>query len=230
MRIMGWMRKKSLLHHLIEQGEHQQQDFKFAISDSKKIARSLTAFANTDGGRLLVGVKDNGAIVGVSSNEEFYMIEGAAERFCKPPVTFSMKEWNVEGKTVLEIIVKKSENVLHSAPNKDGIYKVYTRVADQNLLVNRIYIDAFNKKQRSGLILRITKPVQFLVQYLSENEQITFSAFCRKAALKNESARKILSHLVALDIIKINFTEKTVHYSLNHEMVNEELEELKNKS
>ncbi|MGE5393191.1 MAG: helix-turn-helix domain-containing protein, partial [Candidatus Saccharibacteria bacterium] len=34
---------------LIQQGEHQQQDFKYCISDSKKIARSLVAFANTDG-------------------------------------------------------------------------------------------------------------------------------------------------------------------------------------
>ncbi|MGB4134047.1 MAG: ATP-binding protein, partial [Tenuifilaceae bacterium] len=36
--------------NLILQGEHQQLDFKHSISDSKKIARSLAAFANTDGG------------------------------------------------------------------------------------------------------------------------------------------------------------------------------------
>jgi len=48
------------IKNLIEEGEHQQLDFKYEISDSKKIARSLVAFANTDGGRLLVGVKDNG--------------------------------------------------------------------------------------------------------------------------------------------------------------------------
>lgn len=45
-------------------------DFKFEISDSKKIARSLVAFANTDGGRLLIGVKDNGVISGIRSEEE----------------------------------------------------------------------------------------------------------------------------------------------------------------
>ncbi|MDP4292685.1 MAG: ATP-binding protein [Bacteroidota bacterium] len=67
------------IRKLIEQGEHQQQDFKFEISDARKIARSLAAFANTDGGRLLVGVKDNGAIAGVRSNEEFYMVELAAQ-------------------------------------------------------------------------------------------------------------------------------------------------------
>ena len=47
------------IHALIAEGEHQQQDFKFEISDARKIAKTLSAFSNTDGGRLLIGVKDN---------------------------------------------------------------------------------------------------------------------------------------------------------------------------
>jgi len=74
----------AFIHNLIEEGEHQQLDFKFEISDSKKIARSLVAFANTDGGKLLVGVKDNGAIAGVRSDEEFHMVEAAAQLYCRP--------------------------------------------------------------------------------------------------------------------------------------------------
>ena len=66
------------IHTLIAEGEHQQQDFKFEISDARKIARTLSAFSNTDGGRLLIGVKDNGKIAGVRSEEEKYMIEAAA--------------------------------------------------------------------------------------------------------------------------------------------------------
>ena len=53
------------IEKLIEQGEHQHLDFKFAVNDSRKIARSLVAFANTTGGKLLIGVKDNGTIAGV---------------------------------------------------------------------------------------------------------------------------------------------------------------------
>ena len=36
------------IHALIAEGEHQQQDFKFEISDARKIAKTLSAFANTD--------------------------------------------------------------------------------------------------------------------------------------------------------------------------------------
>ena len=56
------MNSKDYIYKLIEEGEHQQQDFKFEISDARKIAKSLSAFSNTDGGRLLIGVKDNGKI------------------------------------------------------------------------------------------------------------------------------------------------------------------------
>ena len=75
---------KVYLQQLIAEGEHQQQDFKFEISDARKIARSLSAFSNTDGGRLLIGVKDNGRIAGVRSEEEIYMIEAAAKLYCRP--------------------------------------------------------------------------------------------------------------------------------------------------
>ena len=96
------------IKELIEQGENQILDFKFEVSDSKKIARSLVAFANTDGGILLIGVKDNGKIAGVRSEEEYFMLETATQIFCRPEVKFSALEWNIEGKVVYEVKVPKS--------------------------------------------------------------------------------------------------------------------------
>jgi predicted HTH transcriptional regulator len=102
------MRKVSYIQALINEGEHQQQDFKFGITDSRKIARSLVAFANTDGGRLLIGVKDNGIIAGVRSEEEYYMIESAAQLYSKPEIRFESKVWKEESKTVMEVWVPPS--------------------------------------------------------------------------------------------------------------------------
>lgn len=218
---MSFFKRKSKLISLIEEGEHHKQDFKYAITDSKKIARSLAAFANTDGGRLLLGVKDNGSIVGVKTEEEYYMIEAAAQMYCKPEVPFKVQKWKEKGSTVLEIIVEKSKDVLHSAPNNNGKYMVYVRVEDQNLLVNRIFLDAFKKRQKDNLVLRVSKPVELLVKYLNENESITFAAFCRKFYLKRDTAHRILSNLLALKIIDIHFTEKSVSYSLNKKALKE---------
>ena len=105
---------------LIQQGEHQQLDFKFEVSDARKIARSMVAFANTDGGTLLIGVKDNGAIAGVRSEEEIYMIDAAATLYCKPEVKFSVKTWSELGKNVLEVNIPKSLSTPHYAKDDNG--------------------------------------------------------------------------------------------------------------
>lgn len=96
------------IRQLVSEGEHCHQDFKFEISDARKIARSLSAFANTEGGRLLIGVKDNGKIAGVRSDEEIYMIEAAATMYCKPKVELETQTYKVEGKTVLEIRINET--------------------------------------------------------------------------------------------------------------------------
>ncbi len=80
------------LHDLIAMGENQQLDFKFEINDVRKIAKTLVAFSNTDGGKILIGVKDNGKIAGVRSEEEYYMIETAANIYCKPEINFQLKK------------------------------------------------------------------------------------------------------------------------------------------
>ena len=117
------MKKKHPVLSWIEEGEHQQQDFKFEVSDSRKIARTLSAFANTDGGRLLIGVKDNGVVAGVRSEEEYYMIEAASQMYTRPEVPFSAKRWELEGKTVLEVDIAPCPERPYTAPDKDGHYK-----------------------------------------------------------------------------------------------------------
>ncbi|MDE6315420.1 MAG: ATP-binding protein, partial [Muribaculaceae bacterium] len=82
-----------LIGRLVAEGEHECQDFKYKISDARKIARSLSAFANHKGGRLLIGVKDNGVIAGVRSEEDIFMIETAAGSFCRPEPAVSFKAY-----------------------------------------------------------------------------------------------------------------------------------------
>lgn len=208
---------RSKLLRMIDEGEHQQQDFKFAISDSKKIARSLVAFANTDGGRLLIGVKDNGAVAGVRSEEEFYMIEAAAQMYCKPAINYGVNQHYYQGKTVLEIVVEASDFKLHKAPNKDGDYKVYTRVNDQNLLANSVYIRAMQQRLKPNNVLRVSKPVELLLHYFENNNEITFSAYMRLARISRKITLQILAQLVSLEILTIHFYETGVKYRYNEE-------------
>ena len=193
-------------------------DFKFEISDSKKIARTLVAFANTDGGRLLIGVKDNGNISGIRSEEEKYMIQTAAESFCQPEVKFEAKEWNVNGKTVLEVIVPKSNYHKHRAPDHNDSYKVYTRVKDQNILADAILLKIW-KYQNNKQNIRVTfsDAEMFLLKYLNENEKITIKEFVQKAEINRREAERILVNFTLINMIKYEITEKELIFTLFEE-------------
>ncbi|MDE7407763.1 MAG: ATP-binding protein, partial [Muribaculaceae bacterium] len=97
------VRGKYYIHKLIDQGEHENQDFKYMISDARKIARSLSAFANHSGGRLLIGVKDNGTVAGVRNEEDVYMIETAAAIYCDPPQDVTFTAYKVDDSAVVVV-------------------------------------------------------------------------------------------------------------------------------
>ena len=135
------------IHALIAEGEHQQQDFKFEISDARKIAKTLSAFANTDGGKLLIGVKDNGKIAGVRSDEEQYMIEAAAGLYCSPEVNYTMQTYLVEGRSVLVVQIEESDRKPVYAKDETGKYLAYLRIKDENILATPVHLRVW---QQSG--------------------------------------------------------------------------------
>ena len=208
--------KPTYIHRLIEQGEHQTQDFKFEISDSRKIAKTFVAFANTDGGRLLIGVKDNGTLKGVRSMEEYYMAEAGAAMYSSPAVEFESREWNVEGKKILEITIPEGVNKPYFAENEDGKWLAYVRVDDQNILANRVWVNAWKRKQKpEGTYIHYTEKERLLLEYLEENDFITVTKFRKISGLSRYKAENILTNFLALDLIEIIFSEKGVVYRLS---------------
>ena len=206
-------KKKHPIEQLIEQGEHQQLDFKFEVTDSKKIARTLSAFANTDGGRLLIGVKDNGNISGIRSEEEYYMIEAASRMYTYPEVPFTATHWTVNGKNILEVYIAPSSDKPHAAPDKNDKYKAFIRVDDENILANEILLLSWKKKNKTdGILLKISKPVEKLLDYLDKHTYINISLFCKIAHINYYTAKNILSDLMALDTLQYKVVNKHIVY------------------
>nr|WP_320119008.1 ATP-binding protein [uncultured Marinifilum sp.] len=206
---------------LIREGEHQQQDFKFCITDSKKIAKSLSAFANTDGGRLLIGVKDNGKIAGAQIDEEYYMIQAAAEMYCRPKIRFDSKVWRIHGKNVLEIIIQASAEKPHYAQNEDGKWLAYIRKDDENKLANRIILEVWKQKsQTKGTYLQYSTTESLLLDYLKINDKISLNKFYKLAKISRYKAEKILVKLICWDIIEPEFEENITRYKIKQSQNN----------
>ena len=106
--------------------EDQNIEFKQSWSDLN--LKSICAFANTDGGRLYVGIDDNGNIVGIQNAKA--RIEDIPNTIRnKLGILVSLIARNEEGKDYLEIIVPKMEHPVFF----DG--KIYIRVGSTNQLV-----------------------------------------------------------------------------------------------
>lgn len=134
-------RGRRYIASLIAEGEHEHQDFKFAISDARKIARSISAFANAGGGRLLIGVKDNGVVAGVRNEEDVYVVEQAAERYCKPAVEVEFTAFSYDTNV---IVIRASIPQAHQRPVRcqepDGTWRAYYRVADENIVAHPLMV------------------------------------------------------------------------------------------
>ncbi len=204
------------LRDLIAGGESQKLDFKFCISDSRKIARTLSAFSNSDGGILLIGVRDNGSIAGIRSDEEYYMIETAANLFCKPEISVVIKQHIANGKTILEVVVSKGDKKPYYSKGEDGKWEAYFRHGDQNLVANSVLLHLWRKNERKkGVLIRFGKPEKLLMEHLKTNGTITFSAFRKLARIPAYRVEKIIVNLLLCNVLEMNVSEKGYSYSLS---------------
>lgn len=139
------------IEKLVAEGEHEQQDFKFMISDARKIARSVSAFANNSGGRLLIGVKDNGVVAGVRNEEDVYVVEQAAGRYCEPPQQVEFKAYRVDAAvTVIVASIARAQTRPVSVIEEDGRRRAYYRVADENIAAHPLMVEAWKHAEAEG--------------------------------------------------------------------------------
>ena len=207
------MNSKDYIYKLIEEGEHQQQDFKFEISDARKIAKSLSAFSNTDGGRLLIGVKDNGKIAGVRSEEEIYMIEAAAKLYCQPQVNCQMQIHDIDGHTVLEVIVPPGTTKPYYAKDQTNKCWAYIRIKDENILATPVHLKVWQQEGTpKGSFLHYTEQERLLLDYLTTHPAITLNQYCRLARIPRIKAENTLAKFIRFELIEPIFENHRFYF------------------
>jgi len=203
------------LRELIAEGEHQELDFKFEINDARKIARTLSAFSNTDGGRLLIGVKDNGRIRGIKSDEEYYMVDSAATLYCKPEVRFKSRNISIEGKHVLEIYIPPVDSRPVYASDETNRWLAYIRVGDQNALAGVIQLQVWkDEKKALGRLLEFTRKEEILLRYLEEKPGVSLSKIQRDTGYQRKELVELMTKLVRFDVVEMKFEEGMNRFSL----------------
>lgn len=201
------MDDKRYIQSLINEGEHQQQDFKYRVSDAMKLAKSVSAFANTDGGRLLIGVRDDGHMSGVRDEEEIYMMHQAAYRYCRPEASIKFDTYHVEGRTIVVATVPPSDRRPICAVGDDGRQRAYIRIADENIVASPVHLAIWRESQNpQGAMMTYTEVVRKLIDAL-QDQRLTLNQLVRRTALPRHKVITLLARLIRFHVAQWEYAD-----------------------
>lgn len=192
------MYQRNKLKQWITDGEGPTLDFKVSITSPAKIARSIVAFANSRGGKIVVGVEDKGFITGADIGGEEYELEKAASKFCDPPIELTFEQFEAGNKSVLIAYVEESLHKPHRAIDKKGRRRIYVRVADECLVANELITNILengdlNNLQRNAQYSQLKRD---LLGFLKKNQTIDIQGYMRWKKCTEKNAQRSLLDLL----------------------------------
>ena len=135
----------------ILRGESKDLEFKEKLpEDSKKYMKTIVAFSNGDGGRLIIGVNDDREVVGVDQTAVFTMIDkitNAISDSCEPLIIPDIAPQAVGDKTVIVVEISAGRQrpyYLKSLGMDKGTFirtSGSTRLADRPFIQEMYYED-----------------------------------------------------------------------------------------
>ncbi len=204
---------------LVKYGENEVQEFKRKVAFPEKIVREAVAFANTRGGRLFIGVDDNGTIPGLKfAEEDSFVLENALQKYCRPAIPYAVETIPIsEKKSVLSYRILESDNKPHYVIEnfKTNQGKAYVRVQDKSIQASKEVREILKRsKKERDIKFQYGDKEKVLMQYLDLHPFITLLEFIRVANIPSTMASRTLILLVLANVIRVLPREGEDHYFL----------------
>jgi hypothetical protein len=120
---MSESEKSNLIDELIEEGEGQTVDFKKVeiLSDPVKLAKLMVAFANATGGRILIGVCNDGKLEEMKKKKEheIHIINIARDK-CIPPLTPKISVVSKPEGDIYVVKILRYQKLPHAVKTREG--------------------------------------------------------------------------------------------------------------
>jgi len=113
----------SELGELVRRGEDSRTQLKLTVTNPQSLAGDLVAFSNARGGRLIIGVSDQGEVVGLSSEEIRrlnQLISNAATDLVRPPVSPLNEIESIDGALVMVVAI--AEGISKPYSDNQGVF------------------------------------------------------------------------------------------------------------
>jgi len=191
----------------IIKGESKNLEFKVELpKDSSKYIKTVIAFANTQGGTIVVGIEDQTrTVVGISEELVFSTMDAIASVVsdsCIPQIVPDIEPKTVEGKTVIEVTIEPGQNRPYYLKSKGKDKGTYIRVAGTTRLANP---EKIKELEMEGS--RISWDEQTCIGYKVTDKAVRklcsdIKSFRNQAGLENRSVTK--AQLVNWKLLKDN--------------------------
>ncbi|CAL8475575.1 helix-turn-helix domain-containing protein [Caballeronia sp. S22] len=129
------------LKALLQKGESETLEMKQAVPPPHQIAVNLASMANTEGGTLVLGVREPGQAVGINVDKAKAAI-AAAQRHMAPPLEVKSEVVTIDGRPVVLAMVSRTPHLVSAS---GGYYK---RVGDHTHALDAADIQAHAKAEK----------------------------------------------------------------------------------
>lgn len=197
------------LRALIRGGETGRVEFKRSASNLPKIARCISAFANTKGGLIVVGLEDNGQPVGIQFEEERFLLEKALTQYASPPLLIDYRRLRHYQEVLLLARIPESNTKPVLALTKSGEWQSYIREGANCLQAPPEALAQFRQENEA---LQKRSPFRGmekqLFEYFDRREAvISLKHFARLVGTSVEMALRVLNGLLSQGRIRSYFSE-----------------------
>jgi predicted HTH transcriptional regulator len=201
----------------VAMGESVQLEFKLQTPKPYKIAKTIGAFANSKGGRIIIGVLDNGEITGVVNPlKEQQLLLDAAQQYCRPSVAIKFDEHHLGHIIVVVATISQSKTKPHYSIGQNGEENVYIRTNASTRIASKIVIKQLMNyyPDQQQFSRSLTSKEQGLISHLRRRENITLKEFMVLMNLSKRRARRMLVQLCQDQLIYEHTDQKEPYYTL----------------
>lgn len=105
---------------------------------------------------------------------------------------------------MLEVYVKPDANHLYKAPDKNGKYKAFFRVKDENIVTTPLQVKVWNAiRYRKPVKIEFSDKEQTLINHQKENNEITIDEYSRLGFIHRKDAETTLVKFAVLGIVNL---------------------------
>jgi len=142
-----------------------------------------------------------------------HMIEAAAKLYCQPQVNCQMQIHDIDGHTVLEVIVPPGTTKPYYAKDQTNKCWAYIRIKDENILATPVHLKVWQQEGTpKGSFLHYTEQERLLLDYLTTHPAITLNQYCRLARIPRIKAENTLAKFIRFELIEPIFENHRFYF------------------